>query len=85
MKSGGSKITCMLPSQDGVLSWKLMLPFRLSDRRFSETAGLEIYRIGVRMPQQLMQQVVVYSIRGQAVVFGIPFQQAFTCKKLPTR
>lgn len=38
MKSGGSKITSVVPSRYGILSWQRKLPFGVSDRRFSATA-----------------------------------------------
>ena len=44
MKSSGSKMTCVVPSRYGVFNWSHTLPLGVSDRRFSEIAGLEIYR-----------------------------------------
>ena len=53
-KSSGSKMACVVPcpkhslrsrgklSRYGVLSWYRTLPFAVSDRRFSDTAGLAI-------------------------------------------
>ena len=39
IKSRGSKITWVVPSRYGVFSWYRTLPFGVSDRRFSATAG----------------------------------------------